>query len=338
MHSTPASMPTALADSVHVDFPSNQGPTDEKEVEAFIDGVIAAQLQAYHIPGAVVSVVREGELLFAKGYGFADLENRSPMLADKTLVRPGSTSKLFTWTAVMQLAEQGKVNINADVNIYLHEFKIPETFPEPITLAHLMTHTPGFENRNEGLFVRTAGEAMPLQAYLVKYMPTRIYPPGQMTAYSNYGTALAGYIVEQVSGISFEDYVEQNIFEPLGMSHSTFQRPVPAGWIPDVAMSYEYVDGYYDEQMDWVQPGPAGGLSSTATDMAKFMIAHLQDGRYGNVRILQEATARDMHYQHFTNDPRASGWTYGFSEANWNGQRILWHGGSTFYFHSSLVL
>jgi len=309
-----------------------------QELETFVDGVIASQLQAYHIPGATVSIVKDGELFLAKGYGYADLEKQIPVIADSTLFRPGSISKLFTWTAVMQLAEQGKVDLYADINIYLLDFKIPDTYLQPITLVHLMTHTAGFESRNEGLFVRQTDEIMPLHDYLVRYMPARIYPPGQVTAYSNYGSALAGQIIEQVSGMPYEEYVDENIFMPLGMTKSTFQRPPPAEIISDLAMGYNYVDGAYQLQTEWVQPAPAGGLATTATDMARFMIAHLQEGRLGDATILRPATIQEMHRRQFTNDPRANGWALGFMEAELNGQRIIWHGGATYFFHSALVL
>lgn len=317
---------------------SQSGPTDPLELEAFVDGVIAAQLQAYHVPGATVSIVKDGEIYLAKGYGYADLEIPTPVSADRTLFRPGSVSKLFTWTAVMQLAEQGKVDLNTDVNIYLRDIKIPDPYHQPVTLAHLLTHTAGFESRNEGLFVRQPEEIISLRDYLVRYRPARIYPPGQITAYSNYGAALAGYIIEQVSGKPYEEYVDENIFTPLGMTKSTFQRPPSAELINDLAMGYNYVDGAYQLQAEWVQPAPAGGLSTTATDMARFMIAHLQKGRYGDATILRTSTIQEMHRRQFTNDPRANGWTFGFMEAELNGQRIIWHGGATYFFHSALVL
>lgn len=316
----------------------NQELTDPQELEAFVDGVITAQLQAYHIPGATVSVVKDGGLFLAKGYGYADLEKHTPVIADRTLFRPGSVSKLFTWTAVMQLAEQDKVDLNTDVNIYLRDFKVLDSYLQPVTLAHLLTHTAGFESRNEGLFVRQTEEIIPLRDYLVRYMPARIYPPGQITAYSNYGTALAGYIIEQVSGKPYEEYVDENIFMPLGMTKSTFRRPPSAELITDLAMGYNYVDGAFQPQAEWVQPTPAGGLATTATDIAKFMIAHLQNGRYGDATILSASSIQEMHRRQFTNDPRANGWAYGFMEAEINGQRIIWHGGATYFFHSALVL
>ena len=176
-------------------------PLQAAEVEAFMDGLIDAQLEAYHLPGATVAVVQDGALLLAKGYGYADLAARKPVVADQTLFRPGSISKLLIWTAVMQLVEAGQLDLDADVNTYVTDFKIPSTYPEPITLAHLLTHTPGFEERGEGLFLRAAAEKLPLADYLQRYMPARVRPPGTLTAYSNYGTTLAGYIIEQVTGM-----------------------------------------------------------------------------------------------------------------------------------------
>jgi CubicO group peptidase (beta-lactamase class C family) len=338
--------PSAIAQDIPTESNSNaslgshqQGPTDPQELEAFIDGVMAAQMEAYHIPGATISVVKDGELFFAKGYGYADSESRKPVIANETLFRIGSVSKLFTWTAVMQLAEQGKLDLNTDVNTYLTDFKIPDTYPEPITLAHLMTHTPGFEDRSLGMAARTAEDIEPLGEHLAKNMPARVRPAGEITAYSNHGTALAGYIVEEVSGMPFDDYIEENIYKPLDIQHSTFRQPLPPELAPDMAVGYTYENGAYkSEEFEYVTIYPAGSMSATSTDMAKFMIAHLEDGRYDDVRILQEATAQEMHRQQFTYDPRINGMCYGFYEGSLNDQKIIEHGGDTIYFHSLLVL
>ena len=336
----------ALAQDIPTESNSNaslgshqQGPTDPQELEAFIDGVMAAQMEAYHIPGATISVVKDGKLFFAKGYGYADSESRKPVIANETLFRIGSVSKLFTWTAVMQLAEQGKLDLNADVNTYLTDFKIPDTYPEPITLAHLMTHTAGFED-NYRIDARSADDVKPLGEYLANNMPARVRPPGEFTAYSNHGTALAGYIVEEVSGVSFDDYIEKNIYLPLDMQRSTFRQPLPPELAPNMAVGYTYENGAYKaEEFEYFNGiMPAGSMSATSTDMAKFMIAHLEDGRYGGVRILQEATAQEMHRQQFTYDPRINGMCYGFYEGSLNDQKIIEHVGDTIYFHSLLVL
>src|SRR2546428_2353979 len=177
--------------------PSPTGLSDPRELEAFLNGVLSVQLADDHIPGATVSVVKDGRLFFAKGYGDADRQHGKLVSANTTLFRIGSVGKLFTWTAVMQLAEQGKVNLHADVNTYLKTFHIPATYPEPITLAHLLTHSAGFEDRGTGIFAPTTSDLKPPGQWLAEHIPARVRPPGELTAYSNYGAALAGYIVEQ---------------------------------------------------------------------------------------------------------------------------------------------
>ncbi|HSB01490.1 MAG TPA: serine hydrolase domain-containing protein [Anaerolineales bacterium] len=314
------------------------GPGNSAEVEAFIDGLMAAEMSENHVPGAVVVVVKDGKVLFSKGYGYADIEARTPVDPEKTLFRPGSVSKLFVWTSVMQLVEQGKLSLDADVNDYL-DFPIPATYPEPITLKTLMTHTPGFEDKGEDLFVLKPENVISLEAYLKKNLPARVFPPGEVGAYSNYGTALAGYIVERVSGLPFYEYVEKNIFSPLAMTHATFRQPLPADLAADMSSGYNYVNGgYVKGGFEYVVAYPAGSLSASGLDMAKFMIAHLQNGRYGQGQILKEETARQMHSQLYTADPRISGMAYGFFENVVNGQRVISHGGDTLLFHTGLFL
>jgi CubicO group peptidase (beta-lactamase class C family) len=317
---------------------AGDGPSDPAELAAFLDGVMAAEMAEKHVPGAVVVVVKDGSVLFAKGYGYADLESRTPVDAERTLFRPGSVSKLFVWTAVMQLVEQGKLSLEADVNEYI-DFTIPATYPEPITLKTLMTHTPGLEDRGESLFVLKPEHIISLEAYLKKYLPARVFPPGKVGAYSNYGTALAGYIVERVAGMPFYEYVEENIFSPLGMTHATFRQPLPADLAADMSSGYNYANGgYVKGGFEYVVAYPAGALSASGSEMAKFMIAHLQNGRYGGAQILQEETARQMHSQLYTADPRITGMAYGFFENVVNDQYIVSHGGDTLLFHSGLYL
>jgi len=331
-------MPDELTQGL-LSIPFQQGPTDPQELEVFIDGVMAAQMEAYHIPGATISVVKDGKLFFAKGYGYADLGNRKPVIANQTIFRIGSISKLFTWTAVMQLAEQGKLDLNADVNTYLTDFKIPDTYPEPITLAHLMTHTAGFEDSQRRLLARNADEVKPLGEYLANNMPARVRPPGEIAAYSNYGAGLAAYIVEEVSGMSFDDYVKENIYNPLDMQHSTFRQPLPPELASNMAVGYTYENGAHKAgEFEYISITPSGSMSATSMDMAKFMIAHLEDGRYGGVRILQEGTAQEMHRRQFSHDPRINGMSYGFVEGRFNGRKNIGHGGGTPYTSSLLVL
>ncbi len=321
--------------------PTSSKLGDPREVEAFLDGVIGKEMQVDHIPGAAVSVVKDGRLLFAKGYGSADLQAGKPVNAQTTLFRIGSVSKLFTATAVLQLAEQGKLSLHADVNTYLKAFHLPATYPEPITLADLLTHTAGFEGRDTGLqAARTTSDLEPLGQVLAQHLPARVRPPGELTAYSNYGYTLAGYIVEQVSGMPFAQYVEQHLFQRLGMRESTFRQPVEARLSADLSRGYTSSNGgYHPDPFEVIPMSPAGAMSATATDLARFMLAQLQNGRLGNERLLQQATAKAMQRQQFTNDPRVpGGMAYGFEEHDRNGQRLLLHPGGTADFYALLAL
>ncbi len=266
------------------------GLVGREETEAFIDGVMATQLSSQHIAGATIAVVKDGELFFAEGYGYEDVEKKVPVDPEQTLFRVGSTSKLFTWTAIMQLVEEGKLDLDADVNTYLADFKIPDTYAEPITIRNLLTHTPGFEDGGLGyLMEQSPDELMPLGEFLAQHMPARVRPPttdfasSTGAAYSNWGVALAGHIVATVSGMPFDDYIEQRILKPLGMSRSTFREPLPPELVARMSGGYTWQAGAFRRHgFEYIHNfGPAGGLSTTAADMAKFMIAHFAAWRFG---------------------------------------------------------
>ena len=323
---SPASGIEAVRESVH--------EMTAADVESFLDGIVPLQLSQTDIAGATVVIVKDGKLLFAKGYGYADVQKRQSVSAQETLFRPGSISKLFTWTAIMQLFEQGKLDLDRDVNEYL-DFKIPEAFGKPITLKNIMTHTPGFEEQIKDLF--TTSGAPNLGEYLKTHIPARVYPPGTVPAYSNYATALAGYIVQRVSGRPFDEYIAENIFKPLRMTRSTFAQPLPSSLAPLMSGGYR-LGSDPAQPFEVINPFPAGSLSSSATDMALFMLAHLQDGQLGESHILKPETARLMHSRLFALDDAANAMCYGFYEESRNGQRIIGHGGDTVYFHSDLHL
>jgi len=306
------------------------------DLEAFLDGLMPSQLEREDIAGAVVAVVKDGKVLFAKGYGFSDVEKHKAISPEETLFRPGSISKLFTWTSVMQLVEQGKLDLDRDVNEYL-DYKIPPAFGKPITLRNIMTHTPGFEDTAKELFVADASKMRPLSEYLREHIPGRVFPPGVTPAYSNYATSVAGYIVQRTSGKPFEQYVADNIFSPLGMSHTTFVQPLPADLQPLMSGGYTRAS-QKAKPFEFVQAFPAGSVSTSAADMCKFIIAHLQDGRLGGAQILRPETAKLMHTRQFGADPRLNGMALGFYEESRNAHRIIGHGGDTVYFHSDLHL
>jgi CubicO group peptidase (beta-lactamase class C family) len=308
------------------------------DVEAFLDGLVPMQLGRENIAGAVVVIVKNGGIFFSKGYGYADVKARVPVSPTSTLFRPGSISKMFTWTAVMQLVEQGKINLDADVNDYL-DFKVPHSFGRPVTMRNLMTHTAGFEEALKDVMVDRPEQLPSLQAFVLAHQPKQIFTPGTVPAYSNYGADLAGYIVQRVSGLPFEEYIQKNIFHPLGISHGTYTQPLPESLKPMMSNGYELASED-PKPFEWVPPEPApdGSLSITGAEMAPFMIAHLQDGRYGETRILQQQTAEMMHTRQFAADPATNGMALGFYEENRNGHRIIGHGGDLNYFHSDMHL
>jgi CubicO group peptidase (beta-lactamase class C family) len=342
----PASVPPAAASTTPaVPAAAEPAPTGAtgapvltgEDAEAWLDGFFPYALAAGDIAGAVVVVVKDGEVLLQKGYGYANLAQRTPVDPDKTLFRPGSISKLFTWTAVMQLVEQGKLDLDADVNQYL-DFAIPARDGKPMTLRQIMTHTTGLEEQIRGLITSDESEITPLGEALAHWIPERIHEPGTTPAYSNYATALAGHIVERASGMPFDDYIEQHIFQPLGMDSSSFRQPLPPALLARMSNGYAKASEGEPKPYEFISLAPAGSLASTGADMARFMIAHLQDGAYGDARILGADTARQMHATGQASVGPLNRMMLGFYETTVNGHRAISHGGDTQWFHSDLQL
>lgn len=334
-----ASDQTVMPNNTSITFPDN-GPSDPAEVSAFLDNIMPATLARYNVPGATVAVVKDGRLVVAKGYGYSNISGRIPVDADTTSFRIGSVTKLFTWTAVMQLADEGKVDLDADVNTYLVDMKMPDTYPgRPVTLRNLMTHTAGFEDSGLRMEGNDPKNLTSFRQYCKENIPARVFSPGKVTSYSNYGTTLAAVIVEDVSGMPFEEYLQTRILTPLGMDRTSIKEDLP----PDLAaaLSHGYTFAGNENtvtQDDIFVIGPAGAISAPAPDIAKFMIAHLRNGTYNNVSILSERASGLMHAQAFTNDPRVSGMCLGFYEQYYNGLRTIGHDGDTTEFHSRLTL
>ena len=308
-------------------------------MEAFLDFFFEAKMEELNIPGAAIVVVQDGQVFLSKGYGFADLNRQTPVDPTQTAFRAGSVSKLFTWTAVMQAAERGLLDLDTDVNQYLTGFQIPDTYPQPVTTAHLLTHTAGFENRWIGTQTYESNELEILSRVLADTIPERVEAPGVVHSYSNYGNDLAGHLVEQVSGLSFDQYIEQNILQPLGMDGTTFRQPLPEALTANLATGYSYTDGELKAApLAYTEGSPSGGVTVTPIDMAAFMIAHLHDGEYGSISILETSTAQEMHRQQFTHHPDMPGMTFGFKERFINGLRVIGHGGDIQTFASQLIL
>jgi CubicO group peptidase (beta-lactamase class C family) len=310
---------------------------ERADLEAFFDGIIPLQLERSDIAGATVLVMKDGKDLLRKGYGFSDVAKKKTVDPETTIFRLASISKLFTWISVMQLNEQAKLDIDADVNKYL-DFQIAPAFGKPITLRNLMTHTGGFEEEVRDILVTDPKMASPLREFLLYNQPRRIFPPGEVPAYSNYGVGLAGYIVQRVSGEPFEQYVAEHIFQPLGMKHSSFKQPLADELLPFPSDGYRSSTEKPAVGFEIFSPGPAGGISSTDSDMGRFAQALLNGGEWDGHRILKTETLNAMWTRQFATTDALPAMCMGFYQTWRNGLHFIGHDGDLIAFHSMFLL
>jgi CubicO group peptidase (beta-lactamase class C family) len=318
---------------------SPQSTRRPPDFETFLDDLIPAQLDDHDIAGATVAVVADGDLQVANGYGYADVETEQPVRADETLFNLASVSKAITGTAVMRAVEDGLVNLDTDVNTYLDGFGLPERYPDPITLEHLGTHSAGFAPQHIGEYTYDEQNLRPLNEGVAKNPPVRVRPPGEIASYSNYGFALAGHIIAATADTTFADYVRQHVFDPLGMQRSTVHRPRPDEFAEAMSKGYAVEDGEFKEQdvrVSWRLP--AGGVAATATDMAAFMLMHLQGGQSGDNRFLPAETVEGMHAERFENHPAIDSVGYGFIEETRGDARFVGMTGDGDTFQSAMAL
>ncbi len=325
----------AVALAAHAE--PTQDETSPDTLAQVVDDAVEAEMERYGIPGAVAVVVRDGDIAVARGYGHADRENDVTVDWRETRFDIGSVTKLFTATAVMQLVEQHQLELDVDVNHYLADVQVPETFAEPVTLHHLLTHTAGFDERHwVGWFTLDLDAVEPLGENLAHNLPPRIRPPGQRHQYNNHGIGLAGHAVETVSGEPFDVYITEQILEPLGMDRTTFGGP-PAADAYD-AVGYQPFGPDAQPVEPWyLHLRPAGGLWTTGEDMAAFMLAHLGHADHHDVVLGAEAIER-MQTPQFTSHPAVPGIGYGFFQGSSHGRATVGHGGGWIGFGSLLVL
>jgi CubicO group peptidase (beta-lactamase class C family) len=307
-------------------------------LDSFVDGIMAQQLASREVAGAVVTIVHNNRTILSRGYGMADVAAGRPVDPADTLFRPGSVSKLITWVALMQEVEKGRVDLDADVNRYL-DFTIPPFPGQPVRVRDLMSHSPGFSDVT-GIITRDPAKLLPFRQWMKANVPGRHWPAGTEVAYSNYGAALAGYIVEQTSGQPFDDYVERHIFTPLKMASTSFREPLPPTLAPRLARGYELEQGRFVAQPPELISAiaPAGSASSTGADMARFMNALLRGGELGSKRILSRASVQLLTSNALANAPGLPGMGHGFIVSRDAGPRLVGHGGNTADFHSMLLL
>ncbi|RSM81744.1 serine hydrolase [Amycolatopsis sp. WAC 01375] len=311
--------------------PAAQAATPASAAAVF-DEIIPRSLAEHHIPGAAVVVVEGGETVFSAGYGVSSVDTQAKVDPERTGFLINSVGKSIAATAAIQLVEQGKLALDADVNTYLKSFKIPETFPgRPVTLFSLLTHTAGFEDRVYRMFTPRDEKLPALAEHLANEMPTRVRPPGEVALYSNYGFALAGYLVELASGQSYADYVREHIFEPSGMKDSSVAQPTPD--VP-LATGYRWNGSAQVVPPSNFGPEPPAGDGNVATpaDMGRYLSANLVPGTFS--RSLLDR----LHGARFRNDPRLPAMGFGFSERYLNGLRLVEKTGDSPGFLSVLEL
>ena len=317
--------------------PAGEALTNPAAVGSFFDNFFAQEMARWHVPGSAFVLVKDGKVIFSKGYGYANVEKQTPVMPDETVFRVGSVSKALTATAALQLVEGSKLDLHANVNRYLTNFKVRNPYRRPVTLAELLTHSAGLDASVIGIAERSPSQVIPLGPFLARKMPPVMMPPGKVYSYSSFGVALEGYLIQKLSAESFDAYIQKHILQPLDMRKSSFRlTPELAAHL---ATGYEYHRGRYSPQpIDYFNIFPAVGLYSTATDMAHFLIAQMEDGEYHGTRILSAKSVREMHLRQFTEDPRLAGRTFGFYERFVNGRRAIGHGGNIRGFASLLML
>jgi len=309
-----------------------------ESITSFVDEYMATQMTSSNVPGAAIVVVQGEAVLLAKGYGMADLDADRPVVVDETLFRAGSVSKLFTATAVMQLVEQGRIGLDDDINQHLTSLQLPDKFDRPLTVADLLQHTTGLDDVFFGMHERDAEDVESLADFLGHHLPERYDPPGELISYNDHGYTLVGLLIEDVTGQSFVDYMAAHVLGPLQMGSSSFAQPLPADLQTQVAVGYRYEEQFEPYEFDYVNIGPAAGLHATASDMAHFVMAHLNNGRYGEQQVLQPETVSQMQATQFSHHPVLRGRGYGFAEWHENGLRAVFHDGGNPGFLNRLFL
>jgi CubicO group peptidase (beta-lactamase class C family) len=292
-----------------------------------IDSAANASLKRYNVPGAVICIVKDGKVIINKGYGYSNLQTKKVINPQKTLFRLASVSKIFTGIAVMQMVEQNKLELNKDINTYLKDFKFSYITGRPVYLRDLLTHTAGFDDRYIGKSAHSETESIPLDKFIPEFRPAFLYPAGEIYTYSNYGIALAAYLVQSAANTQFDKYAGSNIFSPLDMQNTFYC--LPQGREKDLVTGYWNDNGTHRPfAFDFLNDYPAGQLLSTSEDISKFILAFLNKGEWNGHRILSEKSVNKMESVQFThNSALQAACGYIFTIDTLNNQKIIMHDG-----------
>ncbi len=306
------------------------------EVRDLLRGVLHASRSQGDLVGAAVVVVHEGRVILQEGFGQARQNPVQPVDAEQTLFRIGSISKVLVAIGVLQLVEAGELDLDEDVNQYLHSIQVPGTHPLPVTLRHLLTHTAGFEDRVLGLFASGPYSLGSLNRQLDQLMPRRIGRPGRDVAYSNFAYALAAQVVADVSGLSWQAYAEQRILMPLGMTQSTIRQPPPHNMVDQMAQGYVRREGRFERwPFEYITLYPAGAVSASASDMGQLMNALL--GAWPST-VVTPFVRETLYEIGFRGHESLNGVGHGLYQRSRHGVEAFGHAGSTRAFHSDMLL
>ncbi len=309
------------------------GQLNPSAIAHFCDSMMNYGIHYPMIPGASVSVVSSDSIYLSKGYGYSDYEKKKSV-TNRTLFQLGSVGKVLTTIAALQQIEYGNLALHENVNNYLSDWKIHNPYDQVVTLSHLLTHTAGFNEHLIGYLAKSIDELDPLAIHLKNHMPSLFQEPGININYSNYGYALAGHLVELTSKLTFIDYIDQFIFDSLGMDNSTYFLPDNYREISDYARGYQWRETFEEVECFPRHALPAGSIISNSEDMALLMQALL--GK--NKSILSKSSYQKIFEQQFSNHPLLTGYTYGMEVQNLNGNYAIAKGGQVPGFLSLILL
>jgi CubicO group peptidase (beta-lactamase class C family) len=334
-----AIMPNPAAQSFNPSAQPTSLRFDLPELEKLVEQTVTDAMEREHLPGIAFTLVKDGQVVISRGYGYANLEKQSAVTPDKTIFRIGSISKLLTAHAVVQLADLRKISLDDDVNKYLTQPKVDNRYPEPVRFWHLLTHTAGFDQVGDRgrEFARLEDRKATLSEYLADTL-IRIRPPGQVSSYDTWGITLAGYLVERVSGQPYAEFMKKSVFKPLKMARTNVETP--EAMKADLAIGYRYQNGKHIPQgYEYYATLPASSIDATALDMAQYMIAVLGDGSAdGQTAFMSKRATEQIRGPQFSNSSGIPAFAYGFFEDQIHGQRTIYHGGNMNGFDTRMYL
>lgn len=312
--------------------------TDLRLLNGYIDSIVAVEMNAFNVPGATVVIVQDSQDVFVKGYGLADVEAEKIVDPKSTGFRIASVTKTFTATAIMQLSERGLIDLHAPISQYLPDDDFTFLKDKPFTAHQLLTHTAGIDLTDIGDAALEAEDIVPLEEFVRNHIPNQVNPPGMVHSYSNFGYTILGYLIQEISGLSYEEFIRQNILLPLRMTMSSMSQPLQEPFKSNLSKSYKWDNGQISIPRDYTNTVPGGGLIATGDDMSRYLLMHLNGGSFDSTEILSPISHRLLTSQQYGSEDTKYGVCYSFFENGWTGRRTIDHTGAQLGFLSLFLL